>query len=216
VLRILLAASYLSFSALSYSAIDQDFLYSHRLYGGGSLGYGSTTWYGLVPAQEKQNMAMSLSTPTLSQEGGLIWGGVVGYEFNPFFALEINYQQYPQASLVFDEESLFAFDHNDNTLLNTKTEVVFALAKIMVMVPNTPIRVYSGAGVGDVHRNDQLNNHWLFTPSFGAGVNYLPTPHIMAELAANYTAGYGESELNPVEDYIPFLYSVCVKLVYRY
>ena len=205
-----LAASFTSLCVLAHSQST-----ASTLYAGGTLGYGSTTWYGLVPLPEKQNIAMAISTPTLSQEGGLVWGGVAGYEFTPSFAVEVNYQRYPQASIQFDEQSLFAFTHNGQTWLNTQTEVVFALAKVMVDIPNTQARVYSGAGVGDVHRNDTESNHWHVTPSFGVGLNYTATTHIMAELAANYTAGYGESEMNPIDDYIPFLYSVCVKLVYR-
>ena len=53
------------------------------------------------------------------------------------------------------------------------------------------------------------------TPTFALGFNYNLSEHIMAELGANYTAGYGESELNPAKDYVPFLYSAFVQLAYR-
>ncbi len=213
--RFLFAVGLSSFCALLYSSPIEDTRFSHPLYAGGALGYGSTTWYGLVPAAENQNMAMALYTPVSAQEGGLVWGGLAGYELSPNFSIEVNYQQYPKVNLTFDEESLYAYDNDSNTLLSSQTEVVFVLAKIMLVIPNSAWRVYSGVGIGDLHRNDLMNNHWLITPSFGAGVNYTPTKHISTELAANYTAGYGESELNPVADYMPFLYSVCVKLIYR-
>jgi opacity protein-like surface antigen len=213
--KILLAAGLYSLSTFVQSQTVEESRFAHALYGGGSLGYGSTTWYGLVPQEEKQNINMALYTPISAREGGVVWGGVAGYEFTPQFALEINYQHYPDANMTFDEVSLFAIDHNDNRVLNSNTEVVFVLAKFMLLIPNTPARVYSGFGIGDVHRNDLINNHWQFSPSFGAGINYTATPHVMAELAANYTAGYGESELNPVNDYVPFLYSICAKLIYR-
>jgi hypothetical protein len=37
----------------------------------------------------------------------------------------------------------------------------------------------------------------------------------MAEIAGSYTAGFGESELEPVYDYIPFLYAVVLRIAYR-
>jgi hypothetical protein len=35
-------------------------------------------------------------------------------------------------------------------------------------------------------------------------------------VGAVYSAGKGVSELNPVEDYFPFLYSVFIRLAYRF
>ena len=51
--------------------------------------------------------------------------------------------------------------------------------------------------------------------TFGVGFVYNISEHIMTELGVNYTAGYGESELNPAQDYVPFLYSGFLKLAYR-
>ena len=100
--------------------------------------------------------------------------------------------------------------------LSTHTESLSLLAKIMLTVPNTTIRVYSGAGIADVHRYDEINDSWRLTPMFGVGVNYNFTPHIMTELGINYTAGYAESELNPSQDYFPFLYSAFFVIGYRW
>lgn len=187
----------------------------HHLYLGGSAGYGSTTWQGLVPSAEKQNIAISMSTPISTSEGGGVFGAFMGYEFTPYFALEANYMHFPNATLLFDETSLFAFDHDDNTTMLTRTEMLSFIAKIMLIVPNTRVRAYSNFGIADIHRDDDLKDHWQVAPTFGFGLNYNITPRIMAELAANYAAGYGESEINPVDDYIPFLYSVSFKLAYR-
>ena len=85
----------------------------------------------------------------------------------------------------------------------------------MLVIPRTAIRAYSSAGAAEVHRWDEVNDNRRVTPTFGLGFNYNFTPHIMGELGANYTAGFGESELNPAEDYMPFLYSAFLRIGYR-
>ena len=77
------------------------------------------------------------------------------------------------------------------------------------------MRVYSSVGVAQVHRWDDMNENNRIAPTFGVGFNYNFAEHVMGELGANYTAGYGESELNPAKDYVPFLFSVFFKVAYR-
>ena len=189
--------------------------FEFKLYSGGLAGYGSTTWQGLVPSEENQNAAISMSAPIRATEGGVALGAFVGYEFSPFFALEFAYTHFPDAIVDFDNESLFAFDHEDNTELKSRTDMLSAMAKIMLIIPKTFVRVYSGAGVANIHRNDEINNQWRIAPTFGLGINYDFTPHFMAEISTNYTTGYGEAEISPVNSYIPFLYSAGIKLAYK-
>lgn len=184
------------------------------LYIGAIGGYGSTTWVGLVPEKNNQNPALILSTPINVEEGGGVWGVFVGYEFIPSFELEASYMRYPDATVSFDTGSLFSFINNDQLNFVTKTDSVNIMGKIMMYIPNTKLRAYSSAGVAGVHRNDLLTNHWRVTPTFGVGFNAFITKHIMGELGANYTAGYGEPDLNPTESYFPFLYSVNFRLAY--
>ncbi len=190
--------------------------YSYPFYVGVEGGYGSTTWEGLVPSKENRNFALDMSTPVFVTEGGAVWGIFAGYELIPYFAVEANYMRYPNAKISFASDSLFAFDHHDLTNLNTHTETISVMAKIMLIIPHTAIRAYSSLGPAGIHRYDQMNDHWRVSPNFGAGFNYNFTPHIMAELGANYTSGYGESELNPAQDYMPFLYSVFLRIAYRF
>lgn len=187
----------------------------HPLYAGVSGGYGSTTWEGLVPAPINQNMAMRTSTPVMAREGGGVWGFFAGYELSSHFALEANYMRYPNARISFDEDSLFAFDNEGILDLESHTETGSIMAKVMLTIPQTHLRFYSSAGVAIVHRWDSMNDSDKTSPTFGVGLVYTFTDHIMAELGANYTAGYGESELNPALDYVPFLYSGVFKLAYR-
>lgn len=189
---------------------------THPIYAGATGGYGSTTWEGLVPTPVNQNMAMKTSTPVMVREGGIVWGVFAGYEFSPSFALEANYMRYPKAAISFDELSMFAFDNDGLLQLYTDTETISIMAKVMLMIPRTTMRVYSSFGAAEIHRWDDMNENKRYSPTFGVGFNYPLSEHVLSEVGINYTAGYGESELNPARDYVPFLYSACVKLAYRF
>ena len=139
----------------------------------------------------------------------------MGFEFSQRWAVEVNYLAYPRATVFFDEGSLFAFENDGRTELGTSTETVSLMAKIMLPITNTMLRVYSSVGIGWVHREDAINDVWLVSPSFGVGLNYPFSPHFMGELAANYMSGYGESELSPANNYVPFLYAAYFRLAYR-
>ena len=212
----LLASSTNAFSAGESDRLSKEDVFSkHPVYAGGTIGYGSTTWQGLVPAESKQNIAISLSAPIAANEGGMVWGAFAGYEFTPYFALEANYLRYPSATLTFDEASLFTFDYNEQTSLKTSTEVAYIMGKFMLLVPHTNVRAYSGLGLANLHRDDFVNEQWKVTPTFGAGLNYNLAPHLMSAIEFNYTAGYGEAEVNPINSFVPFLYSIYFKFAYR-
>ena len=74
----------------------------------------------------------------------------------------------------------------------------------MLIIPNTQMRFYSSAGAANVHREDMIVDEWRVSPTFGVGFNYHISEHLMGELAGNYTAGFGESQLNPTYTYFPF------------
>ena len=111
----------------SYAATNNKFAYP--FYAGVTGGYGKTTWQGLVPPEDKQNLAMELSTPKYVNEGGLLWGLFAGYELLPYFALEASYMHYPDATIAFDSSSIFSFEHDDITTFTSKTEEVSLMAK---------------------------------------------------------------------------------------
>ena len=203
-------------TAFSQEIPDLNQAFRYPIYAGVTGGYGSTTWQGLVPSVGNQNMALSISTPTLVQEGGGVWGLFAGYEFTPYFAIEANYMHYPDARIVFDPDSLFSFDNDGHTVLITHTDTGSLMGKVMLIIPRTTLRLYSSAGVARIERTDEINKNWRFSPTFGVGVNYNFTPRIMGEFGSNYTAGYGESELNPAKDFVPFLYSVFLRIGLRF
>lgn len=195
---------------------DKDNVFRHPFYIGGIGGFGSTTWGGLVPSTENQNSAISLSTPVNVTEGGGVIGAFAGYEISRFFAVEASYMHYPDATVFFDDESLFSFLHDDQTEFTSQTEAISVMAKVMLIIPDTKIRFFSSLGGANVHRKDILNDYWRFSPTFGAGLNYRFTEDVMGEFGGSYTAGFGESNLNPTESYFPFLYSINFRLAYTF
>lgn len=194
------------------AASQNKFVYP--FYAGVTGGHGWTTWNGLVPTE--QNGAINLSTPVYVSEGGKLWGLFAGYEFNPYFAIEAAYMHYPDANVQFDAMSLFTFENNGLSGFITHTEMISLMANIMLIVPHSDVRVYSGAGLAEVHRYDIIKNNWQPSPTFGAGFNYNFTDRLMGELGANYTAGRGQSQLNPAENYFPFIYSIFLRLALRF
>ena len=190
--------------------------YKHPLYVGALGGFGSTTWKGLVPSKINQNLALSMSTPIKAQEGGEVWGFLAGYELTPFFALEANYMHFPGADVFFDEQSLFSFNYDGLTRFHTKTETLSLMGKVMLILPDTKIRLFSSAGLANIHRQDMIVDDWNVGPSFGVGLNYPITDHLMGEIGGNYITGYGESQLNPADAYFPFLYAVSIRLAYHF
>lgn len=189
--------------------------YNHPLYAGIIAGYGSTTWSGLVATKKNQNDALMLSTPVDVEEGGATVGALLGYEFSPNFALEANYIHYPKSIVYFNPMSLYSFTHDGSKRLITNSESFNLMAKIMLAIPKSNFRIFSSAGLASLYRKDIIINNWRLTPTFGAGLNYNFTKRIMGEIAANYTAGFGESQLSPVDTYYPFLYSVSARIAYR-
>jgi opacity protein-like surface antigen len=117
---------------------------------------------------------------------------------------------------MFDPLSLFTFDHNGSEGFSTKTEMAALSGKFMFLLPKSTVRAFSSVGAAGVHRDDVIANRWRLSPTFGVGLNYNLSPNVMVEAGINYTGGYGESELDPAEDYIPFLYSGFLRLAYRF
>lgn len=204
------------YSLFCFGNGESSFNSNQPFYFGVIGGYGSTTWEGLVPSRSNQNSALNLSTPVKVAEGGALWGLLTGIEFIPAFAIEVNYLNYSDARVLFDATSLFSFEHDDLLTLNSKTETLSLMAKVMLPIANTAFRFYSSAGAAGIHRADIVIDDWRLSPTFGVGLNYRFGKHLMAELGGNYTAGYGESQLSPTDSFYPFLYSITGRLAFRF
>src|SRR3990167_6002834 len=167
------------------------------LYIGGSIGYGSTTWDGLVPTAANQNPATNIGTPIAAAEGGYVPGGFIGYEFSKHFALEGSYLAFKTATIFFATDSLFSFNHDGVTSFTSKTNTFNIMGKFMINIDHNTTRVFSSIGHAVLHRKDILLNKWRFTPTFGIGINHKMSEHFIIEITGIYTAGYGESRLEP-------------------
>jgi hypothetical protein len=206
-----------SFSAIPEITIPSIGQVSHPLYGGLTVGYGTTTWDGLIADDKDEYLAMAVSTPIDVNEGGTIGGAFIGYEVFQSFALEFSYTHYSSARLYFDEMSLVTYEYGGITTFVTQTNNYALVGKFMVTVPHTKnVRIFSSVGPSVTHRQDIVYDHWQLTPTFNFGFDMDITEHIILEVGANYTAGTGISELDPVEDYIPFLYSGFTRFAWRF
>lgn len=182
---------------------------------GGVLGGGSTTWKGLVPEKSKQNAAINLSTPINVEEGGLVWGVAAGVEAFKNFQLQFDYMSYPDATIYYDPDSLYALDHDGNTQFTSSTYAWSIQGKFLVPWKESNLKVFAAGGVAWVGRRDYILQDDLVSPIFGVGLNYSFVKNLMGEVAFSYTSGYGKSELNPADDFIPFLYAVFARVYLR-
>ena len=187
----------------------------HPAYFGLTVGSGATTWQELVPNEQNPESVIFLSTPIGTHENNFVWGLFAGYELIPYFALEFAYEHFPDTTIYLAPENIYYDGSNDLTQFTTHSEAVTVSGKYMFYLPHTTIRAYSSVGAAEVHRSDIIVNRWHLSPTFGIGFNYNFTEHGMIEIGFNYIAGYGVSELKPVNDYMPFLYSGFIKLAYR-
>ena len=183
---------------------------------GAGAGYGSTLWRGLVPEIGNQNMALSMSTPIKVDEGGLLWGFGGGVEVFPQFQLEFFYWKYPNATIHFDSESLFTYENDNAISFRTNTYTYLLDGKFLVPWKDSALQIYATAGLAWLNRDDYVLSNEIISPSFGVGLNYGFTDHWMGEFGFVYTAGNGESELNPAADFMPFLYGIYTRIFYRF
>lgn len=211
------------FASTGYAALEKSYegnVYQHPFYVGIIGGYGSTTWGQLISKENDDidQQMMSISTPIKVSEGGAIAGVYMGYEFLPTFALEFSYVHYPNAEVYFDPNSIYSMDETDGSEgFVTHTETISLSGKFMLLIPHLMgLRAFSSVGASAIHRNDSLSERWRVNPTFGVGFNYMLTPRMMAEMGIDYTAGYGESQLSPADNFVPFLYTAFFRLACRF
>ncbi len=199
---------------------------THPFYFGGSLGYGNTDWSEITTAPSTETVfnPATLSAPIGATQGGVAFGGYIGYQFSEHFTVEGIYTHYPMTKVTFSQ------DGNNYNIgeLKTNTNAYSLVGKIMVPFGFTKIYVYADAGVTYVMRDDNQTTPLPdeipnfkeehighFGPSFGFGLAYDITPRIFTESSFQYTTGYGKADMRPAEDYIPFVYSLMMSLGVR-
>jgi len=190
---------------------------SRPFYFGLAYGWGCTDWSQLVAKYGKPSeyFVLAVSAPISAGDRGSVFGVYTGYEISPHFSVEINYMKFPNSPVVFDPIiSIYTFEDGVVTM-SSSTYVYNLLGKFMVQIAHTGLRGFATAGPALIHRHDALVNTGHIDPTFGVGLNYVVLNRLMIEIAFQYYAGFGKAVLRPAINYIPFLYTVHLKLAYR-
>lgn len=202
----------------------------HPFYMGASLGYGSTDWSELVNHDSNPSDASQVlnAAPESAEDKGRDYGFFVGYTFTPNYALELTYRRFQTSYIHFDTDYSQYYTNNNVQIANFDSSTYnYSLLNKFIWNVTDNFGLFSDFGPGYTHRYDILagaSNGTSNGPqglgqlvaTFGAGANYEITPHFMATVEGDYSTGWGKSELYPVDNYVPFLYSVDFKLAYRF
>lgn len=201
-LNLFLALFFLAFSSCVFAHAPE-----RPFYVGVSGGYGSADWDGL----DAHDNATQLSTPVKADDNGFVWGAFVGYQFNPNFALEAAYHRYAVSELTFSN-----FNYYNRTQLSTQTASYTLMGKIMTQIVIPQLKGFAGFGAAYIYRKDNIAHKGHVGPAFSVGLSYDATKSINLGLDVEYLSGFGRSVYEPVNDYVPFVYSTNLTLAYRF
>lgn len=193
-------------------AAHKGFHYRH-FYFGGTIAYGQTTWAELA----SDDIRVQLSTPASAEDFGSTWGGFIGYQFAKSFTLESSYMRYPNSRIKFSALNFYPPYPNSPPLreIVSRTQAFALSGKFLLPLANGRVSAFAAAGVGFTHRSDPLAKVTRVAPTFGLGFMGNVSERVITELGFEYYIGYGRSEFLPVNDYVPFLFSVYFRLGYR-
>lgn len=186
----------------------------YPLYFGFSSGYGATTWSMIATANTITNPAI-LSAPVGAKDTGYVWGFLLGYYIDSFFAVEFNYMHFPLTTITFFPASLYFPNSINPVTITSKTASYSLFGKFIIpthLIKN--LSAFANAGLAITCRKDILANKHHAEAIFGAGLIYI-IGQVSAQVAFQYYTGYGKSEMLPAYDFIPFLYQVQFALAYH-
>lgn len=193
---------------------------SHPFYFGPMLGYGNTDWSMLTIQcdtndPECDSNSLALATPISAGDSGLSWGSTVGYELKPEWAAEASFIRFPTTTIQFAKDYSYYIDKFNVREIRSSTWAFFAVGKFMTQVGSTGFRGFANAGIDFTSRSDLITHRLQVSPTFGLGINYVFPSRMMLEFGFQYMAGFGRATEIPARFYIPFLYSLHAKLMYR-
>ncbi len=210
-------------------ADDVDQYPNFPFYVGFGFGYGDTDWNSLI--DHDHIGLVEISAPSSAKTGGLNMQGFFGYHLSKYFSLEVRYEQYPDATvnfahvevkdLVIDGASL-PFNipvENPYNLYSfkTSTDQIAMVGKAFVTVSEAyHISVFADFGLSYEHRSDILTDMGMYMPTFGGGIMYRFAPRFLTSLDYEYTVGEGKSVMDPARYFMPFLYSINLKIAYLF
>ncbi|EKD77262.1 MAG: hypothetical protein ACD_42C00408G0007 [uncultured bacterium] len=229
-IKILYALPFLFFAYHCYASAysdTSDLFPSKTVYFGVNMGGGYTTWKYLLDTTDQGSQQPSL--PSRVKEGGPSWGVVFGFDVAKNFAIELQYMEFADAHVDFAPGSSY-FDSNGNpvTSMVSKTDAYSLSGKFFVPVGvQTHLRAFAAVGAGLVERRDPLidedpnglppGNVTLscVSPYMSAGLDYNFTRHWIVESGFQYYTGFGASEINPVDSFVPFAWDAYGRLAYQ-
>lgn len=211
-----------------------DYLFPSRtVYFGVNMGGGSTEWKYLVDTTDQDNAGQN-SLPSAVNEGGPSWGVVFGFDVAKNFAIELQYMQFADANIQFLPSSAY-FNSAGVQIFNivSKTDAYSLSGKFFVPIGFKPthLRAFAAIGAGIVERHDALVNEnpnsasglppsgdgtaSCVTPYMSSGLDYNFTRHWIMEGGFQYYTGFGASEVDPVDSFIPFAWDAYGRLAYQ-
>ncbi len=191
----------------------------YPLYVGFMTGYGNTDWSELVqqgslaatciPGVTPDNLCNN--TPSSASGSGAIIGASLGFQFNPYLAIEGQYIRYPDSSVSFGVPN----PYGDITHMTTKTNYFALMAKVEAPFYHDDFEVFGTLGVADVKSSSPLDDSSNTRPTFGFGVSDIQLERWVFSLAFNYTPGTGTASTTTAAQYIPYIYSGQLSVAYR-
>lgn len=181
----------------------------HFFYAGLIGGYANVDWSPVISTDR----ATLPTNPTNAEGEGGLYGFNVGYQFNPYIQFEAEYIRLPTSTLEFS----LASRRNYGPLETTSTADFWAaIVKFIVPLGETPFSLFTDAGPAYQTRSDEVADISTYEPTFGAGILYRASPEIQIEASFQYASGTGESEMDPMNDYIPEVYAYTFKVDYLF
>lgn len=186
------------------------------VYFGINVGGGSTEWKYLVDTTDPADDAADTTLPTSVTEGGPSWGAVFGYDVSKNFAVELQYMQFANAHINFSPvDSIYALPPYNFTSMTSQTSAYSLSGKYLAQIARLPVRAFAAVGAGVVQRRDILFKGDCVTPYLSSGLVYSASRHWMIESGFQYYTGFGDSELRPVNNYIPFAWDAYARIAYQ-
>ena len=181
-------------------------------YAGLGIGYANTPWNDIVSGTFNGTTIEATKNP----DGGLTWGGHLGYQFNSWLAAEFGGYALPQTTISISPPGPpITISGNIDAYI-----LYFGLKMSHTITSSTQLYSKFGIGYQSIKAGSSLkagteglNSNNCFGPFFAAGLSYLLTNSI--NISLQFTRAAGQA-IHKTDDYStnPNLYTV--ELEYRF
>ncbi|MBV52664.1 MAG: hypothetical protein CL816_01200 [Coxiellaceae bacterium] len=151
-------------------------------------GYADTAWENTTGTQLSSTMTLDY---TKNDNGGLVWGGGIGYQWAPWVAAELG------AFMLPTTEASIQFNGNTVASGDIKGSIIYLAGKLSHPVKEH-ISLFTKAGVNyqDTNADDAfksgsngINSNTYFGPFFGVGMSYSLKSNFYAKLEYDRASG---------------------------